>query len=138
MRKIIQKFSCHKYHMILPITPTPLFKSRFKRVFWTIFRATQFKILTFQKFWRLNQVRPSKAPAGLSRSLLPWSQVPNKVLPACPVFHSYSGKLDCISQVARTTCSYTLHYLGLDATKPVFGVSDQARLQPVFSAKETS
>ena len=28
--------------------------------------------------------------------------------------------------------------LGLDATKPVFGVSDKARLKPVSSATETS
>ena len=29
-------------------------------------------------------------------------------------------------------------YVGLDATKPVLGVSDQGRLKPVFSATETS
>ena len=28
--------------------------------------------------------------------------------------------------------------MGLDATKPVFGVSDEARLKPVSSATETS
>ena len=28
--------------------------------------------------------------------------------------------------------------MGLDATKPVFGVSDNARLKPVFTATETS
>ena len=29
-------------------------------------------------------------------------------------------------------------YLSLDATRPVFGVSDKARLKPVSSATETS
>ena len=33
---------------------------------------------------------------------------------------------------------YLLVYLGLVATKPVFGVSDKARLKPVPSATETS
>ena len=31
----------------------------------------------------------------------------------------------------------TRNYLGLDATKPVFRVSDKARLKPVSSATET-
>ena len=32
----------------------------------------------------------------------------------------------------------TLSFLGLDATKPVFGVSDKTRFKPVSSATETS
>ena len=31
-----------------------------------------------------------------------------------------------------------VYYMGLNATKPVFGVSDEARLKPVSSATGTS
>ena len=34
--------------------------------------------------------------------------------------------------------TFAEHQMGLDATQPVFGVSDKARLKPVCSATETS
>ena len=42
----------------------------------------------------------------------------------------------CLEWPLKT--GFTVLYLGLDATTPVFGVSDKARLKPVFSTIETS
>ena len=44
---------------------------------------------------------------------------------------------------SMSMCSYQVKYgtkpnMGLDVTKPVFGVSDKSRLKPVSSATETS
>ena len=47
-----------------------------------------------------------------------------------------SSKLLLLAYVMSTR--YELAYLGLDATNPVFGVSENARLKPVSSATETS
>ena len=37
----------------------------------------------------------------------------------------------------RTEDDFVLHYMGLVATKPVFGISDKASFKPAYSATET-
>ena len=46
--------------------------------------------------------------------------------------HDWPGKYQCHSPPS------VLIHMGLDAAKPVFRVSDKARLKPVSSATETS
>ena len=54
------------------------------------------------------------------------------------------GKLNMLSKrsfllfAPPTNMNDTYSNMGLDTTKPVFGVSDKARLKPVASATETS
>ena len=41
-------------------------------------------------------------------------------------------------KIIKKVGTHRQSFLGLDTTKPVFGVSEKVRLKPVFSATETS
>ena len=54
------------------------------------------------------------------------------------IFFLQRTKPKMLDQLYSFNACVTSRILGLDATKPVFGVSDKARLKPVSSALETS
>ena len=55
-----------------------------------------------------------------------------------PISETYHGIINVNDIILPHIISLAQNHLGLDATKPVFGVSEKARLKPVSSATGTS